>query len=236
MWHSKSILRLGPLVLLGSLPFLAGCAAQTPIEAPPLSAEPLPGPVAPEEYRLEVTDLLSIRFYGNPELDDEQPVRPDGMISLPFIGQLKAAGLTPAELEDKLEELYQGELASPQVSVIVRQFVDRVVYVGGEVGQQGVLQLRGSLSLLQAIQQAEGFLRTARRKQVLVVRRYPDGTHAARSIDMRPSLQGSDQSADILLQHGDVVFVPRTKITNVNIWVEQYVRGLLPQLPVAFTL
>ncbi|MEM8934386.1 MAG: polysaccharide biosynthesis/export family protein, partial [Acidobacteriota bacterium] len=99
---------------------LCGCAARTPIVAPTVDVEPMPPP-DPGPYRLRVGDLVAIKFWGNEELDDEQRIRPDGRISMPFIDELQAAGLTPEELDGRLTDAYAGELARPNVTVIVRE-------------------------------------------------------------------------------------------------------------------
>lgn len=209
---------------------LAACSANTPIEAPKLAEQPLPT-AAPRAYRLGPNDLVAVRFWGNRELDEEVRVRPDGMISLPFVDEVAAAGLTPRELDDELTRRYAGELADPQVTVIVREAAGRQVFVGGEVGRQGAISLAGPITLVQAIQQAGGFLTTARRKQVLLIRTTPT-ERLARAIDVRPILSGSDLAGDVTLEPSDVVFVPRTRITNVNLFVDQYVTSIVPLRPV----
>jgi len=206
------------------------CSARTPIHAPSVAVEPLPA-VEPEPYRLGMGDVVAVRFWGSPELDEEVRIRPDGMISLPFIDEVVAAGRTPAELDAELTRRYTGELAEPEITVILRETGSRRVYVGGEVERQGVVELGGPLTLVQAIQEVGGFLTTARRKQVLLIRTTPE-QRIARAIDVRPILSGRDLSHDVLLQPSDVIFVPRTKITNVNLFVDQYVTSIVPLRPV----
>ncbi len=221
----RAVLTIG-LALLA-----AGCSFNTPNQAPALTdpAE-LPAP-QPPAYRLMAGDQLSLKFYNNPELDDEQPVRPDGLISLPFVGQVKAGGLTPDELERELVRRYTGELATPQVTVIVKAYAPQRYYVGGEVGSQGAYPLHGPLTLAQAIQEAGGFLSTARRTQVLLIRADAQGTYRGFAIDMKQVLSGERPDYSITLQPQDVVFVPRSQIANVNLFVEMAVRGVLPVVP-----
>ena len=217
-------------VLVVAAGVLAGCAARTPVRVPSVLEQPLPEPDAPT-YLLQSGDQLAIRFYGSPELDEEQPIRPDGLISLPFVGQVKAGGLTPGELEDELVRLYTGELASPRINVIVRSFSQQRIYVGGEVGAQGAYDLSGGLTLMQAIQEAGGFLTSARRKQVIVIRRDENGEAQGRAVDMVAVLSGRSPGDDVELRAQDIIFVPRTKITNIGNFVEQYIRGALPIEP-----
>lgn len=210
---------------------LAGCAARTPIRVPHVTESPLPLVEEPYTYLLREGDVIAVRFWGNEELDDEILIRPDGKISLPFIDEVQAAGRTPADLDRSLTALYTEELTNPQITVILREAASERVYIGGEVGGQGVYELRGPVTLVQAIQGAGGFLTTARRKEVLLVRTTPEG-RVARAVNTLPILNGSDPAADVRLQASDIVFVPRTKITNIDLFVEQYVIGLLPIQPV----
>ncbi len=225
----RSVFRSLPALLLGLAAF--GCAARTPVEAPSVVLDPLPK-VEPLPYRLAAGDLLSIKFWGNPELDQAVRIRPDGGISLPFVDEVPAAGLTPAELDAELTRRYTGELARPEITVIVDEFAGQRVFVGGEVEEQGPVSLEGNMSLLQAVHEAGGFLTSARRKQVLLIRTLHDGRRIARSIDVRSVLSGADPGADVSLQPSDIIFVPRTKITNVTLFVDQYVYGVLGIRPI----
>jgi polysaccharide export outer membrane protein len=207
---------------------LAACAG-TRCPAPP-AALTLAAPPAVEPYRLQVGDQLAVRFYFNPELNDTLVVRPDGMISLQLIGDVEAAGRTPLALAAAITQRYTAELANPKVTVIVQQFGSRV-YVGGEVGKQGVVPLSGGLTLFQAIQEAGGFLTTAHRKQVILIRKGPDARPVGYAIDVRPIASGERPEQDVFLQPYDVVFVPMSRIANMDLFVKQYIRDLLPVMP-----
>jgi protein involved in polysaccharide export with SLBB domain len=212
---------------------LAGCSTSEPLR-PAALAELEPAAGAP--YLLQRDDQIAVKFYRSPELNEDVTVRPDGMISLQLIGDVPAAGLTPTALSEDLARRYRGELSDPRISVIVRKPGGQRVYVGGEVGAQGEMVLNGGLTLFQAIQKAGGFLKTAHRKQVILIRRDAHGRLTAKSIDVRPIQSGDDPGQDLLLEPYDVVFVPRSKIANVNVFVEQYIRNNLPinYLPVTF--
>ena len=215
------------LLLAVSAVGLVGCAGRTPVKAPPLVENPLPE-LLDKPYRLQAGDLVHIRFWGLDELDEEQTIRPDGVLSLPYLDEVKAAGLTPKELDDLLTELYAAELARPNLTVIVREPVIPRVYISGEVTQQKVMELRPNMTLMQAIQAAGGFLPTARRKEIVLIRRGDDGKPLARSVNLLPVLSGEDPASDPRLANADVVFVPRTKIANVNLFVDQYIDDLIP--------
>lgn len=185
------------------------------------------GEVRPEaEYVIQDGDVLGIKFFFNPELNEEVTVRPDGRISLQLVPEIVATGKTPLELTRELKDLYSQELDSPEISVIVRTFSAQRVYVDGEVEQPGVLELIDGLTALGAIARAEGFTDRARAKQVLIIRRQSDGTPLVRELNVRAAHRGTH--ADLMLRPYDIVYVPMTKIANVNKWIDQYIRKSLP--------
>jgi len=207
---------------------LAGCAAGPPVQPPPNTNWTAQQGVGEQPYVLQPMDDLTVKFFFNPELNEEVVIRPDGKISLQLVGDITAAGRAPTDLAAELTQRYKHELANPKVSVIVRQLGAPPVYVGGEVGRQGTVNLSGGMTLFQAIQGAGGLLNTAHRKQVILIRRGNDGQPVGYSIDVRPVASGEHPETDVPLRPYDVVFVPRSKIANVNVFVQQYVRNLLP--------
>jgi polysaccharide biosynthesis/export protein len=199
--------------------------AQPPGLYPTLADDPRP---TADPYVLQVGDELAIKFYTNPELNEDVKVRPDGKISLQLIDDVQAAGLSPMQLDAELTKRYTGELADPNVSVIVRVSGLQQVYVSGEVGKQGAVPLVGELTLYQAIQTAGGFLDTAHRRQVILIRKGPDGKPFGRAIDVRHVQAGENPEWDVPMRPLDMVFVPRSKIANVDLFVKQYIRDALP--------
>ncbi len=181
-----------------------------------------------DPYVIQVNDELAIKFYNNPELNEDVKVRPDGKISLQLVDDVQAAGLSPVQLDAELTKRYTGELADPNVSVIVRTAGGDHVYVNGEVGKQGVVPLVGGMTLYQSIQTAGGFLDTAQRSQVILIRKGPDGKPFGRAVDVRLIQAGESPESDIPLRPLDMVFVPRSKIANVDLFVKQYIRDALP--------
>ena len=231
-------LRRKPLGILSLVPVLAlavsvGCSQQTLSEAPSIIEEPLP-PVEIPPYQLQSGDVVAFRFWGNPELDEEMTIRPDGMVALPFVDEVMAAGRTPAELDNELTRLYSNELVRPDITVIVRDAVGQQVYVGGEVREPGLYDLRGTMTAMQAITLAGGFHQTGRRREVLLIRTYADGQRIARSMDLLPVLTGAAPDTDVRLQVADLVFVPRSKIKSFGVFVEEYIDPLYKLLPIRF--
>lgn len=192
-----------------------------------LAQETVPEEEDRNPFRLSPGDVIQVKFFYNPELEDTIELRPDGMISMPLVGELNLAGLTITEARLKLEELYSGIIRQPAVTIQVRQYASQKVYVGGEVLRPGVVSLRGELTVLDAIMEAGGHKRTATRKDFVLIRKGPDG----RPTQQKMSLHGNDgepASADLILRPFDVVLVPESRIARIDRWVDQYVRQLVP--------
>jgi protein involved in polysaccharide export with SLBB domain len=224
-------LPLLPLLPLLALVALAACTTYTPVGAPYITDQPLPPPAA-TPYVMAPGDLLSVRFYGNVELNEDVPIRPDGAISVPLLGDVQAAGLSPAQLDQELNRRFTPELRDPHVVVIVKEFGAQRVWVGGEVGKPGMILMRGRLSLFAALQEAGGLLPSARRQQIVLIRPAGDGGPAiGRTIDVRPVASGAAPGMDVTLQAQDVIFVPRNRISDLDVFVDQYIRQLLPITP-----
>lgn len=201
----------------------------TPVVYPDAQAFPLPM----QEYRIHVGDQLDIKFFYNPELNEQVTVRPDGRISLQLVHEIIAAGMTPAELTDLLTEKYATEIKKPEITVIVRSFSAQKVHVGGEVNNPGILDLIGPLTVLQSISRAGGFKDTARIQEVIVIRRKADFKPQVITINLEKAVNGTDISQDIILNPYDIVYVPKSSIANLNQWVDQYIRKNIP-IPFGF--
>ncbi|MGH9381484.1 MAG: polysaccharide biosynthesis/export family protein [Thermoanaerobaculia bacterium] len=192
------------------------------IEPPAETPEVESGP----EYVIQDGDVLAVKFFFNPELNEEVTVRPDGRISLQLVPEMLAAGRTPSDLTRSLETLYARELDSPEISVIVRSFSAQRVYVDGEVNRGGELDLVNGLTVLGAIASAQGMTDRAYKEQVVLIRRGEDGRPMASELNVEQMRKG--RAPDPLLMPYDVVFVPMTKISIWNRWVDQYIRNSIP--------
>lgn len=180
----------------------------------------------PQEYRIESGDKLEIKFYYNPDLNEEVTVRPDGRIALQLIDEVQVAGHTPAQLDDLLTTRYAGELKRPEITVLVRTFTSHRIYVGGEVNQEGMLELAARMTTLQAVINAGGFRETAMPEGVIVIRKGVDNRPMAIPANLNNTLHGDPAFSNIQLQPQDIVYVPKSTIARANKWVDQYVRQL----------
>ena len=211
---------------------LAACGHRAPASSPAgLAALQPPAPPEPgPNYRIQLGDELHVRFTYQPEMNEQVPVRPDGRISLVATGEIDAVGRTPTELERVIVERTSAHLRNPEVTVIVTKLGEQRVYVGGEVLTPGYIPLRAGMTPLQAVLERGGFKPTAKRDSVLLMTPGADGRFSAARIDLK---QVADDGVPerVRLHPNDVLYVPRTWIADMNIVVDQYIRGLIPTLP-----
>lgn len=208
---------------------LPGCAHQLVKNPVSLSDPRVQANAYPEKaYVIHAGDELEIRFFYNPELNDRVIVRPDGHISLQLIGELMALDMTPGALASELQQLYEPIIARTAITVTVRGFAAQRIYVDGEVNKPGLFPLVGQVTIMQAIAMAGGYKDTARVKEVILIRRGPSRDPLAIPINLEEIINGKDMRQDILLLPYDIVFLPKSPIANVNLWVQQYIRNNLP--------
>ena len=215
--------------LIGALS--PGCAHMPVSELPEWSLadtqQSIPtGP--PPDYRIQLADVLGITFANNPEFSQDVTVRPDGKISLPYLDEIRVLNRTPADIDNELTARYSAILRQPEITIILRTFAAQRVFVGGEVNQPGLIPLTGHTSALQAIFSAGGFLNTAKIQQVVLIRKGPDNQPIGRSLNLTQVLETGNLQQDVRLMPSDILFVPKAPIARLNLFVEQYVRGLLP--------
>ena len=207
----------------------SGCAFKAPDGRASASMSALG--VENRPYRIRVGDSLDVRFYKTPELNVEKiPVRSDGKISLDLVGDVQAAGLGTDELSSHLVQAYSRELQEPQIAVIVRSFGGQV-YVGGEVNKPSALSFTEGITALEAIQGAGGFNIEASTENVVLVRRAGDHYEGYR-LFLKKALNGDDYTQDVALEPNDVVYVPKSRIANLNLLVNQYITKMIPQIPI----
>ena len=166
-----------------------------------------------EQYIIKPGDTLSVKFFFNPELNEQDLiVRPDGRISLQLIHEVEAAALTASQLTSLLAERYKGQLKNPEIAVIVRSVRETLsVYVDGEVNSPGMIEIVGRLNVLQAVVRANGFKPdTAKTDEVIVIRRDQAGHSFVIQLDIGAALSGKDLSQNIQLFPDDFVQVPRS--------------------------
>src|SRR5215470_2761043 len=181
-------------LLLGLL--LAGCAHEQTAT---------PAATAEEPYRIGKEDVLDVSVWRDPDLSRTLPVRPDGFITLPMVGEVQAEGRTTVELEQDIANRLQKYIQAPRVTVMVREVNSARVYVTGEVQKPGAFPLRGQVTVLQALAMAGGLTEFADRNGMMVIRANNGPRIPVRYSDL---VERRVQGADFPLQPGDTVVVP----------------------------
>ncbi|HEV2852857.1 MAG TPA: polysaccharide biosynthesis/export family protein [Thermoanaerobaculia bacterium] len=162
----------------------------------------------PNAYAIGPGDILEISVWKNPELTSTVPVRPDGRISVPLLGDVQAAGMTPLALKQTLTDGYKEYVTAPGVSVVVKEIHSRKIYVTGEVATPGVYDLQPRAKLMQAIALAGGVTPYAKGR-VIVLRDSRDGKQDRRyEIAISSIISGKKPQDNLLLQPGDTLVVP----------------------------
>jgi polysaccharide export outer membrane protein len=178
----------------------AAAAPQPAAKAKPLAAAGL------EEYRIGPEDVLSISVWKNDAMSRVLPVRPDGMISLPLLDDVMAAGLTPTELRNLLAQKLAEYVPSPAVTVIVNDVKSFKVSVIGEVLKPARYELKSRTSVLDVLALAGGFNQFAARTRIVVLR--TEGDKRVRiPFNYNRVTSGNDEE-NVYLRPNDIVLVP----------------------------
>jgi polysaccharide export outer membrane protein len=160
----------------------------------------------PVPYTVGVGDVLNIFVWNEKDLSPVVVVRPDGIISVPLIGEVNVLGKTPVEIQLALQKRFQTLVVDPRVTVTVAEIHSRVVYIIGEVAHPGAYPLNSSLDVLQLIAQAGGLTPFASRKHIRIVA--ANGSAQPVPFDYKKVLRGEPQNQKISLAPGDTVVVP----------------------------
>jgi polysaccharide biosynthesis/export protein len=153
-------------------------------------------------------DILAVSVWKEPELSKSIPVRLDGKISLPLIGELQAAGLTPSQLEQDISARLRKYIAEPEVTVIVQQINSENFNILGQVAKPGSYSLTAAATVVDAIAAAGGFRDFAKQKSVYVLRQHPDGGESRIAFNYRDFIKGKNPEQNVKLEPHDTVIVP----------------------------
>ena len=165
-------------------------------------------PAVPEDYRIGPSDVLAIQVWKEPEVSvPDIVVRVDGKISMPLLGDVDAAGMKPVELQSALVEKLANFINSPVVAVSVKAINSRKVYVIGGVHKEGPLNLTRPMTVLQALNEAGGFVDFARKGRIYVLRKI-DGKEQRLPFDYNAVVKGKKLEQNIVLMPDDTIVVP----------------------------
>ncbi len=194
-----------------------------------------------EMYSLVKGETVAVKHLYNKDLDEEVKIRPDGKISLPMVGDVPATGLSPVQLGSELEKLYEkflGDAPRPEITIVVTDFMSPEVnvilleplaeraYVGGEVAQCRMIPLQGEVRALDAVLLAGGLRDTAKLKNVILLRNNGSSQPDAYLLNLKKVIHG--ELPDVILKPYDIVFVPKSTIAKMNVYVYQYINSMIP--------
>lgn len=158
-------------------------------------------------YEIGKGDVLEIHVWKEPDLSTETFVRMDGMISLPLLNDVPAAGQTPMQLKEGVEKGLKEFVENPTVTVIVIEPTSQKFYILGEVARTGEYPLIKDLTVLQAFALAGGFTEWASKKEIILFR-HEDGKEKIIRINYKDIVKGKDFSQNILIKADDTIIVP----------------------------
>jgi len=179
-------------------------------------------------YRLYPGDQLTVEVPAAPELNRTVTVQADGRISLPLLEPVMVADRSILDAEALLSRAYAGQLLRPQVNIDVKAPTPLKVFVGGEVDKPGVYDMPGDINALQAVIMAGGFKTSGKRGEVVIIRRGADGRAMLRTVNMIGGMTDPAHTGLVPLRRFDIVYVPRTGIAEVGLFVQQYFRDITP--------
>jgi polysaccharide biosynthesis/export protein len=160
------------------------------------------------EFVIGNGDVLAINVWKQPDLSRSVPVRSDGKVSLPLIGEVKATGQTPLKLEEEITTKFGPFLADPEVTVIVEQINSEKFNILGRVAKPGSYPLVNPTTVLDAIALAGGTKDFAKQKGIYILRRYPDGKEERLPFNYQDVIKGKNTAQNIDLQPRDTIVVP----------------------------
>jgi len=201
-------------VLLSSLPQAQTTAENTPaanVPAPasrPASATNVTAKPHDGSYVIGNDDVLAVSVWKEPDISRSIPVRSDGKISLPLVGELQATGQTPLKLEQDIAAKLKNYIEDPDVTVIVQQINSQKFNILGQVNKPGAYALTNTATVLDAIAIAGGFRDFAKQKSIYVLRQNSDGSQTRIPFNYREVLKGENPAQNIRLQPRDTVIVP----------------------------
>jgi polysaccharide biosynthesis/export protein len=203
VWGS-AVMALAAVALSPALPAAAGqdqaAAANRATAAPVVKVL--------DPYVIGTDDVLSIVFWKDKELSSEVTVRPDGMVTLPLLNDIKAEGRTPEELRDALKTAAETFVEDPIPTVIVKEIKSRRVFITGQVEKPGPYALTSETTVLQLIAMAGGMREFAEGEKITILRKSPSGGTIVLPFNYKDVLKRRNLDQNVQLKPGDTVVVP----------------------------
>lgn len=161
-----------------------------------------------DQYLIGNDDLLSINVWKEPDISRPVPVRSDGKISLPLIGEVQAAGKTPKELEAEIAKGLKDFISEPEVTVIVQESRSQRFSILGQVQRPGSYLLTRPMRVMDAIAIAGGFRDFAKVKSIRVLRQKADGSQVSLPFNYKDAVKGANPAQNVELEPRDTIYIP----------------------------
>ena len=165
-------------------------------------------PISSENYVIGSEDVLAVNIWKEPEISRTVPVRPDGKITLPLVGDIQASGLTPKALQENITQGLRSYVASPEVTVIVQEVKSLKFNIVGEIARPGSYPLAQPMTVLDAIAAGGGLRDFAKASHIYVLRTNADKSQQKLMFDYKQVIKGKKLSQNVELRPGDTIVIP----------------------------
>jgi len=194
-------------------------------------------PIAPfgtryPRYKIGSGDSFDVSFELSPEFNQTVTVQPDGFVTLRGVGDVNVAGQTVPELGQTLKTAYGKILNDPQIVIMLKDFEKPYFIADGQVGHPGKYDLRGDVTVTEAVAVAGGFTDAAKHSQVLLFRRISDEWTDAKVINVKKMLKDGNLHEDMHLHPGDMIVVPKNTLSKIQKYIPNTSVGAYTQFPI----
>jgi polysaccharide biosynthesis/export protein len=232
---ASTLLLALPLTLVAQANNLTTAAAK-PTNAPAADTTPSAQSTSPQlqqrdnRYRIASNDSFDVNFELSPEFNQTVTVQPDGYVTLKGVGDVKVAGETVPELTQTLRTAYSKILNDPMISVVLKDFEKPYFIADGQVTHPGKYEMRGTVTLAEAVAIAGGFTENAKHSQVLLFRRVDDQWVSAKIFNLKEMEKRRDLHEDPTLHPGDMVVVPKNALSKIKPFIPNAGMGAYSQI------
>ena len=199
-------MKTGNFVILALFVPVLLCQAQDNKLADQAVSPPAANSQSTATYVIGASDVLTVTVWKEPSFSGTLLGRTDGMVSVPLLGDIQASGLTPLQLADQLATRLKKYIQDPNVSVVISQIHSKVIYMLGEVGKKGPIEMTPGMKLLEAISSAGGLTDYANSKKIYILRDEA-GKRQNIPVHYKQALKG-DSALNLALKPGDTIVVP----------------------------
>lgn len=198
----------------------APSAANAEVSASAVAGSQNPGLRARNpRYQIRTGDSFDVDFAFSPELNQTVAVQPDGYVTLKDVGSLHVEGQTVPELTQTLKSAYAKILHDPVITVDLKDFEKPYFIASGQVAKPGKYDLRGPMTVTEAVAIAGGFNENAKHSQVVLFRPSPEGMFEAKLINVKKMLASRNLAEDMYVQPGDLLYVPQSAFSKFRRYI-----------------